>query len=188
MSSPSSGAKLLQHKAIPSVWRHGGLQGGGLQKCRAGIEVPGKKVPWAINPQLKPQEHVRIPTIGEEDARFFDELREGPETRGARNDGHGDIGVKVPRLQVEQGLCLLFAGTHTKDGNLGECTWALQHDVADYIRLHYSHYSRDRTLQCFFCCCTQLSAAAPIISFNSCDIRCWVSVAVSLFLFSPCSK
>ena len=139
------------------MWRHGGLQGGGLQKCRAGIEVPGKKVPWAINPQLKPQEHVRIPTIGEEDARFFDELREGPETRGARNDGHGDIGVKVPRLQVEQGLCLLFAGTHTKDGNLGECTWALQHDVADYIRLHYSHYSRDRTLQCFFCCCTQLS-------------------------------
>ena len=119
--------------------------------------MPGKKVPWAINPQLKPQEHVRIPTIGEEDARFFDELREGPETRGARNDGHGDIGVKVPRLQVEQGLCLLFAGTHTKDGNLGECTWALQHDVADYIRLHYSHYSRDRTLQCFFCCCTQLS-------------------------------
>ena len=38
--------------------------------------------------------------------------------------------MKVPRLQVEQGLCLLFAGTHTEDGNVGEGTWALHDDVA----------------------------------------------------------
>mmetsp|Transcript_17251 Transcript_17251/g.40843 ORF Transcript_17251/g.40843 Transcript_17251/m.40843 type:complete len:267 (-) Transcript_17251:241-1041(-) len=71
--------------------------------------------------------HVRVPTIGKDDAGLFDELLEGPKARGARNDCHGNIRVKVPRLQVEQGLCLLFAGTHTEDGNVGEGTWIKAH-------------------------------------------------------------